>query len=117
MFTVDGENPVGGKEMGRMVLMWGGKQQNPDILRSVMFWAKTIATNKPQMEIATGGESIIISAVPALATANVGIDGDHIRIGTLLKAPDSDLDDVARDVEVSEASGEDDTQEGEPNAS
>jgi hypothetical protein len=103
LFTTDGANPLGGQEMGRMVVMWGGRQKNPDILRNFIFWAKTIAKNKPKMRIETGGPPIIVSGIPALGVNNVGVENDHIRVGSLLRAVDTELDDAAQDVEVIES--------------
>jgi hypothetical protein len=102
LFTSDGEHLLGGQEMGRMVMMWGGKQKNPDILRNFVFWAKTIAKNEGRIKIKTGGSPIIVSGIPASCVANVGIEKDYIRIGSLLRVVDIELDEVAQDVEVAE---------------
>jgi hypothetical protein len=102
LFTLDGEHLLGGQEMGRMVMMWGGKQKNPDILRSFVFWAKTIARNQGRMRIKTGGSPIIVSGIPAGCVASVGVEKDYIRIGSLLRAVDTELDEAAQDVEVVE---------------
>lgn len=100
LFTSDGEHPLGGQQMGKMVMMWGGRQRNPDILRNFVFWAKAVAKSGRQIRIETGGEPIVVSAIPALSLTNVGIRGDHIRIGSLLRSVDSELDEVAQDVEL-----------------
>jgi hypothetical protein len=100
LFTTDGEHPFGGQQMGRMVMMWGGKQKNADILRNFVFWAKAIAKNGRQMRIETSGAPIILSAIPAMAVANVGVESDHIRVGALMNAVEDELDDVAQDIEV-----------------
>ena len=63
-FTIDGETAFAGQKMGRMVMMWGGRQRNADILRNFVFWAKTIARGSRQLRIRTGGEPIIVSGVP-----------------------------------------------------
>lgn len=68
------------------------------------------------MQIQTGGEPIVVSGVPALAMANVGIESDHVRVGSLFATVDTELDEVARDVEVVpadqiEEEDTDDTQE------
>lgn len=99
-FTTDGETAFAGQKMGRMVMMWAGRQKNADILRNFVFWAKTIAKDSRQLRIHTGGESIVVSGVPALAVANVGIASDHVRVGSLLGMADTELDEVAQDVQV-----------------
>lgn len=100
LFTSDGEHPLGGQQMGRMVMMWGGRQKNPDILRNIVFWAKAIAKSQRQIRIETGGEPITVSAIPASSLINIGIPGDHVRIGSLMRSVDSELDDAAKNVEI-----------------
>jgi hypothetical protein len=99
-FTTDGETAFAGQKMGRMVMMWAGRQKNPDILRNFVFWAKTIANGRERLQIETGGQPIVVSGIPALAIANVGIASDHIRIRSLLSIADKELDEVAQDVEI-----------------
>jgi TIR domain-containing protein len=113
-FTTEGETPFAGQKMGRMVIMWAGRQKNADILRNFVFWAKTIAKGNRQLHIETGAEPIIVSGVPALAVANVGIASDHIRIGSLLAIADQELDEVAKDVEVVPAEDVHEQQSDEP---
>ncbi len=115
-FTTDGEQAFAGQQMGRMMVLWGGRQKNADILRNFVFWPKTIARGTGRMQIQTGGEPIVVSGVPALAMANVGIESDHVRVGSLFATVDTELDEVARDVEVVpadqiEEEDTDDTQE------
>jgi hypothetical protein len=100
LFTSDGSQPLAGQEMGKMVIMWSGKQRNPDILRNFLFWAKTIARNQRMIEIETAGSPIVISAIPALSVTNQGISSDHIRIGSLMNTVDTDLETAAKDVEI-----------------
>jgi hypothetical protein len=42
----------------------------------------------------------VVSGVPALAMANVGIESDHVRVGSLFATADMELDEVAQEVEV-----------------
>lgn len=100
LFTSDGETPLEGDLMGRLVVMWGGRQRNPDILRNLVFWSKAIARSGKEFHIITGGEPIIVAGLPATALLNVGIEADHVRIGALLDAADDELDQAAQDVEV-----------------
>jgi hypothetical protein len=80
--------------------MWGGRQRNPDILRNVAFWSKTIARSNKEFSIKTGGEPILVSGLPATALLNVGIQSDHVRIGSLLNTADDELEVAAQDVEI-----------------
>lgn len=100
LFTSDGETPLEGDLMGRLVVMWSGRQRNPDILRNLVFWSKAIARSGKEFHISTGGEPIIVAGLPATALLNVGIEADHVRIGALLDAADDELDQAAQDVEV-----------------
>jgi hypothetical protein len=103
LFTSDGETPLEGQSTGRLSMMWGGRQKNPDILRNLVFWAKTMARSGESIRIDTGGQPIVVSAVPATAKVNVGIEGDAVRIGSLMHQLDHELDDAAKDVVVAEA--------------
>jgi len=100
LFTSDGNLPLAGQEMGKMVIMWGGRQRNDAILRNLLFWAKSIARGERLIRIETSGDAIIVSAVPALSVAPAGIATDHIRVGSLMKTVDKDLEEAAEDVQV-----------------
>lgn len=76
------------------------------MLRSVVFWAKAIASGNNKIRISAGAGDIIASPLPATVATNVGIIGDHIQVGALLKTASVELDEVAADVDVVE--GEDD---------
>ncbi|MEW6058340.1 MAG: hypothetical protein AB1540_17195, partial [Bdellovibrionota bacterium] len=103
LFTSDGEHPFGGQRMGRMVFIWGGRQRNADILRNLIFWTKAIARSENKIRIETGGEPIIVKGVPAIALSNVGVEMDHVRIGSLMSTADNELEEAVQDVEIVEA--------------
>jgi len=111
LFTSDGNQPLAGQEMGRMVIMWGGRQRNDSILRNFLFWAKTMARSDRLIEIQTGEQPIVISAIPAISVAPKGIASDHIRIGSLMKTVDQDLEEAAKDVEIVPAEAVEDIHE------
>ena len=73
-----------------------------------MFWAKAIANGNNEIRISAGAGDIIASQLPATAATNVGIIGDHIQVGALLKMASVELDDVAADVDVVEEESADD---------
>ncbi len=125
LFTSNGEAPLEGDSMGRLSVMWGGRQRNPDILRNLVFWAKAIARSERDFSIDTGGPQMLVSGLPATALANVGIEADHVRVGALLRTEENELDELAQDVEFlptedddsgyedeSECAGETETREG-----
>lgn len=99
LFTTDGNSPFDGRKMGRMVMMWGGRERNPSVLRNLLFWGRIISKGCDQVEIHTGGESILASSIPASALMNVGIEGDSIRIKALVDSVEKDLDDAAKATE------------------
>jgi len=111
LFTSDGETPLEGQSTGRLSMMWGGRQKNPDILRNLVFWAKTMARSEQTIRIDTGGQPIVVSAVPATAKVNIGIVGDAVRIGSLMHQLDQELDDAAMDVVVADI---DESEDEEP---
>ena len=73
LFTLDGSMSVNGKSAGKLATIWGGKQQNPDILRNVLFWGIIMAKNEKEIRIATGAEPIVVGRVPATVQIDVGI--------------------------------------------
>ena len=95
LFTSDGETPLVGQSTGRLAMMWGGRQKNVDILRNFIFWAKAMASSQQTIRIDTGGQPIVVLAVPATTKMNVGIEGETVQIGSLLKQFDHELDEVA----------------------
>ncbi len=108
LFTSDGQTPLQGQSAGRLAMMWGGKQKNVEILRNFVFWAKTIARSQSQIRMQTGGEPIVVSAMPAIVRMGHGIAFDHVRVGSLLKQVDRDLDAAAEDVIVAEPDDDED---------
>jgi hypothetical protein len=110
-FTSDGKTPLEGKSMGRLSIQWGGRQKNPDVLRSVMFWAKALAKECSEIRINAGADTILVSPLPATAALNVGIAGDHIQIAALLNTAQAELDEVAAEIEIVETESDTDTVE------
>jgi hypothetical protein len=113
LFTSDGEVPMEGQSTGRLSLMWGGRQKNVDILRNFVFWSKAMASSGRTIRIESGGQPIVVSAVPATTKMNVGIEGGTVEIGSLMNQLDHELDEAASDVEIGEASGEPDDEEAQ----
>ncbi len=111
LFTSDGEVPLEGQSTGRLSMMWGGRQKNVDILRNFVFWAKAMARSQSSIRIETGSTPIMISAIPATTKMNIGIDGETVRIGSLFKQLDRELDDAANDIVVGEETNEGDHEE------
>ena len=111
LFTSDGRASVGGKSAGKLSLLWGGRQQNPDILRNFLFWAGVLAKDRRAIEIETGGEAVKLAREPASARLDFGIAGDEIRIGSLLAQADSDLEQAAADADIANTEEDDETDE------
>lgn len=101
LFTLDGNVSVDGRSAGKLATLWGGKQQNPDILRNVLFWGCVMAKNHRDIRISTGGEHIVISRVPATTQVDVGVAFDEIRFATLFDKQDDDLAAAAASAEFS----------------
>ena len=98
LFTSDGFQPLAGKSMGRMVVMWGGRQQNVDILRNFVFWMRFLADGQKEIHIPAGSGKLALSAVSATAAMNVGIEADHVRIGALMRTVTNEMNEVAENV-------------------
>ena len=105
-FTSDGKTPLSGKSMGRLSIQWGGRQKNPDVLRTVMFWAKALTKECNEIRIDAGADMILVSPLPATTTLGVGIAGDHIQIAALLNTAQAELDEVAAEIEIVESESE-----------
>ena len=107
IFTSDGRTPLDGKTVGKLAIQWTGKQKNPDVLRSVLFWTRVLADGHSQIKIPAGPDFIIARAVPDIAQTNFGIEGDYIRVQSLLQEPELTLDEISHDVELFDSSLED----------
>ena len=111
IFTHDGREAIGGKNAGKLAIQWTGQQRNPDVLRTVLFWARYLADGRSQIRIPAGGGYLISPAVPAVVRTNFGIAGDYIRMAALMEEPTDLLDEVVATVEFVEALAEDEPDE------
>lgn len=100
LFTTDGTAAVKGKNAGRLSLQWGGKQQNPDILRDLLFWTSVLADSKQKITIYTGGRPILVDAMPATTKMENGVAYDTIKIRSLMEQADTVLSEIANSGEV-----------------
>lgn len=100
LFTTDGHQPLAGKSMGRMVIMWSGRQQNVDVLRNFVFWMRFLADGQKEIHIPAGTGKFALSAVSGTASMNVGFEADHVRIGALMRTVTNEMDEVAQNVVV-----------------
>ncbi len=108
LFTLDGTISMEGKSAGKLATIWGGKQQNPDILRNVLFWGYVLAKNGKEIHLPTGGEEIVVSRIPASTQLDVGIAFDDVRIGALFDREDAELEAAAASAEFSTMAEEED---------
>ena len=111
IFTHDGREAIGGKNAGKLAIQWTGQQRNPDVLRTVLFWARYLADGRSQIRIPAGGGYLISPAVPAVVRTNFGIAGDYIRMAALMEEPTDLLDEMVATVEFVEALAEDEPDE------
>ena len=107
IFTTDGRHALDGKSVGRLSIQWSGKQQNPDVLRAVLFWARVLADGRSKVKIPAGAAFITAHALPATARAAFGVGGDYIRIQALLQQPEATLDEIVDEAEVFENDADD----------
>jgi hypothetical protein len=99
LFTTDGTVSIEGKGAGKLAMIWGGKQQNPDILRNIIFWGYVLSNNGTEVVMETGAQPITAQRLPASTQMDIGIASDEIRIATLFDRQDKDLDVVAATAE------------------
>jgi hypothetical protein len=115
IFTRNGREPLDGKSVGRLSIQWSGKQQNPDVLRAILFWSHILSDGRPQIRIAVGSGFLTASIVPALARTSFGAAGDYIRIGALVQEFDPTLDEIVAEAEIVERDEEDESQADDAN--
>lgn len=107
LFTSDGALAVAGKNAGKLSLMWSGRQQNPDVLRNLLFWGAVMANNQNTIRIETGGKPILLNPIPASSQLDRGIAFDEIRIKALMTQEDNELEKAAIDVQSTDEAAED----------
>jgi hypothetical protein len=100
LFTSDGSVAVAGKNAGKLSLLWGGRQQNPDVLRNLLFWGAVLANNEKAIRVKTGDKPVILSPIPASTQLDRGVAFDEIRIKALLAQDDADLDKAALEIQT-----------------
>lgn len=91
IFTEDGRNVLTGKTVGPLSMKWGGKERNAAILRHIVFWARTLAKGKAKIELATGANPVVLSAIPAIAQTTFGVEYDRIGVRSLLNQVEDEL--------------------------
>lgn len=91
VFTTDGRTPVDKDKAGPLTMKWGGKERNGAILRHVLMWSDALAQGKKTSTIPCGRQSVLISRLPAVVRAPVGIVGDSVRFGALLQFTEQEL--------------------------
>jgi hypothetical protein len=103
VFTKDGKKGLEAKAVGKLAIQWTGKQQNPDLLRSVLFWVRFLADGQSEIRIPAGASYIRARASLAAASAHFGVVGDYIRIQAIMQETEPSLDDVVEELEIAEA--------------
>lgn len=94
MFTTDGYKVIGGTSATKKAMQWGGRQQNDDILRSILFWSRLLAASGKEARIHAGADAIVLRALPATGVLAWGIAHDHIHMTSLMEEADFDMEHV-----------------------
>lgn len=100
LFTSDGAASIKGKNAGRLSLQWGGKQQNPDILRNLLFWGGVLSNTRGEIALYTGQRKIFIDSMPATSRMEQGIAFDTIKMRALLEQADNVLNEIVQSQDV-----------------
>lgn len=98
VFTSDGNISLKGKVVTPLSVKWGGKERNAAILRHIVFWGRTLSSDKVQIHLSTGGQDVVVSSIPAHAQARFGIADDSIQFKALLEQVDDELELVANEL-------------------
>ena len=98
-FSKDGGRLVRATWTGSLKRNWSGRERNAAILRRILFWGRTLAQGRKQIRIDSGAHPLIVSPVPALASASFGLADDQVKMRALLTSTEEDFDGVAGDVE------------------
>lgn len=94
MFTTDGYKVIGGTKATKKAMQWGGRQQNDDILRSILFWSRLLTASGKEARIQAGADVIILRSLPATGVIPWGIAHDHIHMTSLMEEADFDMEHV-----------------------
>jgi hypothetical protein len=80
ILTVDGCQVRGGKDVGRIVTKWIGKERNIHILYNVRFWSCVLRNRPGPIVIAAGDQTLEISKTPATIRLACGIEHDQCEL-------------------------------------
>lgn len=92
MFTKDGRKVLGGTDTNRKAMQWGGRQQNDDILRSILFWTRFLAGNEREARIHAGADTVVLKVLPATSHMSWGIAHDHVHVSSLMESVDLEME-------------------------
>lgn len=115
-FTQNGLNVnVNPSRMSSLSSRWMNRQRNHSVLDEVRFWIHVLSKDSDKIQLPLGGNaSAGISAMPAFATLNRGIEGDY-RKRLWHERPSADYSDiVVRRVAESEGKGSQEKESGVP---
>jgi TIR domain len=84
MFTADGITPLQGKQVTVLSTKFGGKERNAAVLRNLMMWSMLLANGSDHIPISLGGTKLTVDQKPAMASVQVGIDGDTLNVDRIL---------------------------------
>ncbi|HEY2956444.1 MAG TPA: toll/interleukin-1 receptor domain-containing protein [Candidatus Eisenbacteria bacterium] len=93
LLTEDGTRVKGGREVGRVVIQWTGRERNTSILYHVRFWTWVLGSHPGPITVRLGDQTMEVSPVPAYIHQTYGIDGDQ---RNLMVELDRDAAQIAR---------------------
>ena len=92
LLTNDGQRVRGGRDVGKIVTKWIGKERNIHILYNVRFWSCILRNRPGPIIISAGDQTLEISKTPATIRLGCGIEHDQCE---LLDALDQEVEDLA----------------------
>jgi len=84
MFTNDGVTPLQGKQVTVLSTKYGGKERNAAVLRNLMMWSMLLANGSDHISISLGPTTLRVDQKPAMASVQVGVDGDVLNLDRIL---------------------------------
>lgn len=77
LLTDDGVHVKGGRDVGKVVIKWTGRERNTSILYHVRFWTWVLGNRPGPITIRLGDQTMEVSPLPAHIHQSYGIEGDR----------------------------------------
>jgi len=90
-FTVDGRNPMTGKDVTIFSTKWTTKEHNLSVFYHVRFWSNLLSKSSDKISIRLGNEKLDVDITPAVIELPVGLEGDFQPIEKVFETADAEI--------------------------